>query len=74
MKSHHVSLNTINHGLGRSLARADLIASTLEEDWIDSKEAIGFALLADLTVRGLDGNVPSATGAARAAVLGKLSL
>ena len=38
----------------------------------DAKEAISFALLAYLTVHGLPGNVPSATGAARQVVLGKI--
>jgi anhydro-N-acetylmuramic acid kinase len=38
-----------------------------------AKEAVAFALLAWLTWHGLPGNVPSATGAKRAVVLGKLS-
>ncbi|MDP9039524.1 MAG: anhydro-N-acetylmuramic acid kinase [Acidobacteriota bacterium] len=38
-----------------------------------AKEAVAFALLAWLTWHGLPGNLPSATGAARAVVLGKLS-
>ena len=38
----------------------------------DAKEAISFAILACATVRGQPNNVPSATGAARAAVLGKI--
>lgn len=44
------------------------------DDWVAAKEAIAFALLADRTVHGLPGNVPSATGARRAVVLGKISL
>jgi anhydro-N-acetylmuramic acid kinase len=40
----------------------------------DAKEAVAFAVLADRTVAGLPGNVPAATGASRAVVLGKLSL
>ena len=39
-----------------------------------AKEAVAFALLAWLRWHGLPGNVPSATGAARAVVLGKVSL
>jgi anhydro-N-acetylmuramic acid kinase len=39
---------------------------------IDAKEAMAFALLATATVRGLPGNLPSATGAGRPAVLGKI--
>jgi anhydro-N-acetylmuramic acid kinase len=37
----------------------------------DAKEAIAFALLADRTLRGLPGNLPSVTGARRPVVLGK---
>jgi len=38
-----------------------------------AKEAVAFALLAWLTWNGLAGNVPAATGAKRAVVLGKVS-
>jgi len=38
-----------------------------------AKEAVAFALLAYQTFQGLPGNVPSATGAKRPAVLGKVS-
>jgi anhydro-N-acetylmuramic acid kinase len=38
-----------------------------------AKEAVAFALLAYQTFHGLPGNVPSATGALRPAVLGKIS-
>jgi anhydro-N-acetylmuramic acid kinase len=38
-----------------------------------AKEAVAFALLAWLTRHGLPGNVPTATGAERAVVLGKVS-
>jgi anhydro-N-acetylmuramic acid kinase len=38
----------------------------------DAKEAVSFAILAWLAVRGRPNNVPSATGARRAVVLGKV--
>jgi anhydro-N-acetylmuramic acid kinase len=38
-----------------------------------AKEGVAFALLAWLTWNGMSGNVPAATGAARAVVLGKVS-
>ena len=38
----------------------------------DAKEAVSFAILAAATVRGVPGNVPSATGARRPVVLGKI--
>jgi anhydro-N-acetylmuramic acid kinase len=38
-----------------------------------AKEGVAFALLAWLTWNGFPGNVPSATGAKRAVVLGKVS-
>jgi anhydro-N-acetylmuramic acid kinase len=40
---------------------------------VDAKEAIAFALLADRTMHGLPGNLPSVTGARRSVVLGKIS-
>jgi anhydro-N-acetylmuramic acid kinase len=40
---------------------------------VEAKEAAAFALLGWLTWHGLPGNVPSATGAKRAVVLGKVS-
>jgi anhydro-N-acetylmuramic acid kinase len=39
---------------------------------VDAKEAIAFALLADRTMHGLPGNLPSVTGASRSVVLGKI--
>ena len=41
---------------------------------IDSKEALCFAVLAHETASGIPTNIPSATGADRAAILGKLCL
>jgi anhydro-N-acetylmuramic acid kinase len=41
---------------------------------VEAKEAAAFALLGWLTWHGLPGNVPSATGASRAVILGKVTL
>jgi anhydro-N-acetylmuramic acid kinase len=50
------------------------VATTAEAGLaIDAKEAAAFALLGWLTWHGLPGNVPSATGASRAVVLGKVT-
>ena len=39
---------------------------------VEAKEAVSFAILARETIRGVPNNVPSATGAARPVVLGKI--
>jgi anhydro-N-acetylmuramic acid kinase len=51
------------------------IAINLSDDVglpVDAKEAMAFALLADRTMHGLAGNLPSVTGAKRSVVLGKI--
>ena len=41
---------------------------------VDAKEAAAFAILANQTICGQPSNVPSATGASRAVILGKITL
>ena len=40
---------------------------------VDAREAVAFAILGDLTLKGQPGNLPSATGAERPVILGKIS-
>jgi anhydro-N-acetylmuramic acid kinase len=57
------------------LMRAETRMRTMESVGVEpqAKEGLAFALLAWLTWNGLPGNVPAATGAKRAVVLGKVS-
>jgi anhydro-N-acetylmuramic acid kinase len=67
---------TLMRMLGKEFARFGVRVRTVEEMGLPAgaKEAAAFALLGWLTWHGLPGNLPSATGARRAAVLGKVSL
>jgi anhydro-N-acetylmuramic acid kinase len=67
---------TLMRMLHNSFARLGVSVKTTEAAGlaVEAKEAAAFALLGWLTWHGLPGNVPSATGAARAVVLGKVSL
>ena len=60
--------------LRKALAPAKVLATDDLGIPADAKEAVSFALLAVRTLRGQPGNVPAATGARRAAVLGTISL
>ncbi len=47
--------------------------ATTDKPLNDAKEALGFAILADLTLQGETGNVISATGAERPVILGEIA-
>jgi anhydro-N-acetylmuramic acid kinase len=67
---------TLMRMLAEELGRFGVRVRTIEETGMDTgaKEAAAFALLGWLTWHGLPGNLPSATGAKRAVVLGKVTL
>ena len=67
---------TLMAGLAERLKRYGVKVGTTEASGIEveAKEAAAFALMGWLTWHGMAGNVPSATGASRAVVLGKVSL
>jgi anhydro-N-acetylmuramic acid kinase len=66
---------TLMKMLGESLSPFGCRVSTSETFGLptQAKEAVAFALLAWQTWNHLPGNVPSATGASRPAILGQLS-
>jgi anhydro-N-acetylmuramic acid kinase len=66
---------TLMRMLAEELGRFGVRVAPLEKAGLDAqaKEGVACALLAWLTWNGLAGNVPAATGAKRAAVLGKVS-
>jgi anhydro-N-acetylmuramic acid kinase len=66
---------TLMRMLRERLQPADVRVLSIEETGLDAgaKEATAFALLGWLTWHGLPGNLPSATGAQRPVVLGKVT-
>ena len=56
------------------LAPTQVLTLDLIGGEIDAKEAVAFAVLADRTLQGLPGNVPSATGASGRAILGSITM
>jgi anhydro-N-acetylmuramic acid kinase len=66
---------TLMKGLAEEFGKLGVKVATTESAGlaVEAKEAAAFALLGWLTWHGLPGNVPSATGAKRAVVLGKVS-
>lgn len=67
-----VKNHALMKGLQERLPHLDVIASDRLGIPADAKEAIGFAVLANETIHGNPGNLPSATGASKPAVLGKI--
>jgi anhydro-N-acetylmuramic acid kinase len=59
-------------GIQKLLPEVDV--SVMDEMWIKAKEAIAFSLMGNEYLHHRSANVPSATGASRPVVLGKLSL
>jgi anhydro-N-acetylmuramic acid kinase len=66
---------TLMRMLTEQLQFADVRVRSIEETGLEpgAKEAAAFALLGWLTWHGLPGNLPSATGAQRPVVLGKVT-
>lgn len=60
-------------GLTGALAQAEVVAHEAMGIGADAKEALAFAVLADRTLQGLPGNLPSVTGASRSVVLGSIT-
>jgi anhydro-N-acetylmuramic acid kinase len=67
---------TLMRMLAAELAQQDIRVRSIETTGLlpAAKEAAAFALLGWLTWHGLPGNLPSATGAKRAVILGKVTL
>jgi anhydro-N-acetylmuramic acid kinase len=61
-------VNMLRYGLDKS---SILISDELEIN-CDAKEAISFAILAYATIKGIQNNVPGATGAKQPLILGKI--
>jgi len=67
---------TLMHRLREDFAALGVRVATTEEEGLatEAKEAAAFALMGWLTWHDLPGNVPSATGATRPVILGRISL
>ena len=63
---------TLVRMLQQRLAEARVLISDDFGIGCDSKEAISFAILAYATIKGIPGNVPTATGAGQSLILGKI--
>ena len=62
--------------LSRRFASYGVAVKTQEDlgESSDAKEAVAFALMADLCVRGHVNSLPGVTGAKKASVMGKISI
>jgi anhydro-N-acetylmuramic acid kinase len=65
--------NTLIKMLREELGRVKILTSSELGINYDAKEAISFAILAYATIKGIANNVPSATGADEALILGKIT-
>ncbi|HDR04812.1 MAG TPA: anhydro-N-acetylmuramic acid kinase [Candidatus Marinimicrobia bacterium] len=69
--SHH---SVISNRLKEKLRSLDLAKTESLGVDVNSKEALGFAVLAVAFVKGIPGNIPSVSGAKKPVLLGKLTL
>ncbi len=68
------SNRTLMSLLGQELPGMEIVLSQQHGIPGDAREAVAFAILGNETVCGRPANVPSATGASRAVILGKITL
>jgi anhydro-N-acetylmuramic acid kinase len=64
--------STLVKMLRQGLNKSRILLSDESGISCDAKEAVSFAILAYATIKGVANNVPSATGAKQALVLGKI--
>ena len=65
--------NTLIKMLRKEIDKVKILISDELGISCDAKEAISFAILAYATIKGIANNVPSATGANEALILGKIT-
>jgi len=67
-----VANKTLVKMLGQNLSETKVMLTDNFGISCDAKEAVSFAILAHATIKGLPGNIPSATGAGQSLILGKV--